>query len=109
MAIRIDADADAPLVRRVVLQVVAVLGDPDRAYRLGPRTFAVSLYEADRVAARLLAERIRLMVAAMPSSAAAPTVTIVVAECVEPTDETLPALEAALDAHRAIRNRVITP
>ena len=109
MAIRIDTDADSATVRRVALQIAAVLGDPDRAYRIGARTFAVSLYEADACAARFLAERIRLMVAAMPTTLPAPTVTVIVADISEHSDATLERMEARLDAHRATRNRVITP
>ena len=109
MAVRIDTDADSATVRRVALQIAAVLGDPDRAYRIGTRTFAVSLYEADAYAARFLAERIRLMVAAMPAQLPAPTVTVIVADITERSDATLERIDARLDAHRAARNRVITP
>jgi len=111
LIIRIDEAADAGIRRRVALQLAAVLGDPDRAYRIGDRTFAVTLYKADAPAARFVAERIRLMVAAMPAALPAPTVTIALVRlsAEEDGERALLRAERDLDQHSSLRNRVVTP
>ena len=110
LMVSIDDAADAGIKRRVALQLAAVLGDPDRAYRIGERTFAVALYRGDDATAQFLAERIRMMVAAMPVALPSPTVTVALTKlsASERSEATLAQCEARLQAHSAIRNRVIT-
>jgi GGDEF domain-containing protein len=109
LIVRIDEAADAGVRRRVALQLAAVLGDPDRAYRIGDRAFAVTLYRADAAAERFLAERIRMMVAAMPIGLPAPTVTVALAKLPGGEDPQITLLRAERDLAQAdTRNRVIT-
>lgn len=110
LIVRIDEAADAGIRRRVALQLAAVLGDPDRAYRIDDRAFAVTLYKADAPAERFLAERIRMMIAAMPIALPAPTVTVALAKLPTGEDPQITLLRAERDlAQRSdARNRVIT-
>jgi GGDEF domain-containing protein len=109
LIIRIDDAADAGIRRRVALQLAAVLGDPDRAYRIDDRAFAVTLYKADAAAERFLAERIRMMIAAMPVALPAPTVTVALAKLPSGEDPQITLLRAERDLAQAnSRNRVIT-
>jgi GGDEF domain-containing protein len=110
LIVRIDEAADAGIRRRVALQLAAVLGDPDRAYRIDDRAFAVTLYRGDAAAERFLAERVRLMVAAMPIALPAPTVTVALSKLPLGEDPQITLLRAERDlAQRAdVRNRVIT-
>jgi GGDEF domain-containing protein len=80
LLIRIDDPRTSPpaVLRRVALQIAAVVGDPDRLYRYDDMVIAVALYPGDTDTSGVIAERIRLMVAAMPVALPAPTVTVVV-------------------------------
>ena len=110
LIVKIDEATDPAIKRRVALQLAAVLGDPDRAYRIGERTFAVALYRGDHTAAKFLAERIRMMVAAMPVALPSPTVTVALTKLSASarSEAALVDAEARLEAHSAIHNRVIT-
>jgi GGDEF domain-containing protein len=110
LIVRSDQSADTGTLRRIALQLAAVLGDPDRAYRIGERTFAVTLYDAEAAAGRFLAERIRLMIAAMPVRLPAPTVTIALTRlgADEDGDETLDRAQIDLERRSDVHNRVIT-
>ena len=109
LIVRIDEAADAGVRRRVALQLAAVLGDPDRAYRIDDRAFAVTLYKTDSAVQRFLAERIRMMIAAMPIALPAPTVTVALAQLPPGEDPQITLLRAERDLAQAnTRNRVIT-
>jgi GGDEF domain-containing protein len=110
LIIRIDDAGDENTRRRVALQLSAVLGDPDRAYRISDRAFAVALYDADGPSAQFLAERIRLMVAAMPAALPAPSVTVAIAEfsAANAPERALARCETELDQRAGLGNRVVT-
>ena len=110
LIVRIDAAADAGIRRRVALQLAAVLGDPDRAYRLDERAFAVMLYPTESTTERFLAERIRMMVAAMPVALPAPTVTVALTQLAfgDEAERSLLKAEKDLAQRSNVRNRVIT-
>ncbi len=109
LIVRIDDATDAGTRRRVALQMAAVLGDPDRVYRISDRAFAVALYDADSASAGFLAERIRLMVAAMPVALPAPSVTVAIAETTagKMPDRVLADAELELNRRVGLRNRVV--
>jgi hypothetical protein len=108
LVVRIDDAVNAEVRRRIALQLSAALADPDRAYTISECAFAVVLGEID--SARFLAERIRLMVAAMPTALPAPSVTVAIAETVdaEAAETTLARAELELAARTDLRNRVVT-
>ncbi len=110
LIVRIDEAADSGIRRRIALQLSAVLGDPDRVYRIDSRAFAVTLYKADAHAERFLAERIRLMVAAMPAVLPAPTVTVALTHLPRAQDpqQLLDQVMNDLAELHDVRNRVIT-
>jgi GGDEF domain-containing protein len=110
LIIRIDEAVDAETRRRVALQISAVLGDPDRAYSISDRAFAVALYEGDAATSQFLAERIRLMVAAMQAALPTPSVTVALAgmSAAEATDAAIARLELELAERADLRNRVVT-
>jgi GGDEF domain-containing protein len=108
LVVRIDDEVSAEVRRRVALQLSAVLADPDRAYAISACAFAIALGETD--SPQFLAERIRLMVAAMPTALPAPSVTVALAEIVdaEAAEMTLARVELELAKRADLRNRVVT-
>jgi GGDEF domain-containing protein len=108
LIVRIDDAIDAATRRRVALQLSAVLGDPDRAYCISDRAFAVALHDADAASTQFLAERIRLMVAAMPTALPAPSVTVAVATVhAGDADTAVTRFEQELELRADLRNRVV--
>ena len=108
LVVRIDDAVSAEVRRRVALQLSAVLADPDRAYAISECAFAIALGETD--SPEFLAERIRLMVAAMPTALPAPSVTVALAEIAdaEAAQTTLARVESELAERADLRNRVVT-
>lgn len=101
LLVRVDDGAlDVGLRTRIIRLINAVIQDCDGSFAFDSRTTAVPLGEHEAASAGFLAERIRLMVAAMRAALPAPTVTVAIATA----DQLGPA---DLDAMRHGRNRVI--
>lgn len=104
LLVRIDGEVLTDRMRsRITLLIAALIPHPDRMFNLDSRTIVVPLGCRDTVDAGFLAERIRLMVAAMPAALGAPTVTVAMATADQLRDQP----SAAIDAMRHGRNRVI--
>lgn len=110
LLIRIDDPHATPLavLRRVALQIAAVVGDPDRLYRYDDTVIAVALYPGDVETSHFVAERIRLMVAAMPVALPAPTVTVAILDLTTSSErDGLAAAVERLANDTQRKNRVI--